>query len=323
MSRWGKLIPLVRVGGFFMLLGNALTATLAFSDSSWKYFAYIFPANFGQGMIYPSILFTSLASFDHAGKLLLGMLCLLSSDLLDHAVTASTVYLVRSLGTVWGVSISSAILQTTLSVRLPEALGDVPNKWKVRPLHNPSSYMLSMVRHHILIQSLTYGVFLPDLSRSLTTSDTLWRRCVRSLLRFSSRYSMSTMTVSAMPLLPLPRPLHLSSWPRFWPAPAVCARLTSCMPAPFTSQHKLRPREYGLKYRVGNYRMKLIFALDYTSILQWPRISRPTHRAHSLMSYFGPAHLYISPQASSYQPLQNESRSDTRAYKVHTRCAGV
>lgn len=33
----------------------------------------------------------------------------------------------------WGVSITSAIVQTTLSVRLPEALGDVPNKWKVRP----------------------------------------------------------------------------------------------------------------------------------------------------------------------------------------------
>ncbi|OAA45315.1 major facilitator superfamily transporter [Beauveria brongniartii RCEF 3172] len=115
MSRWGKLVPLVRVGAFFMLLGNTLTATLAFSDSSWKYFAYIFPANFGQGIIYPSILFTSLASFEHA----------------DHAVSASTVYLVRSLGTMWGVSITSAILQTTLSIRLPEALGDVPNKWKI------------------------------------------------------------------------------------------------------------------------------------------------------------------------------------------------
>ncbi|KAM3456416.1 hypothetical protein MY3296_001695 [Beauveria thailandica] len=115
MSRWGKLVPLVRVGAFFMLLGNTLTATLAFSDSSWKYFSYIFPANFGQGIIYPAILFTSLASFEHA----------------DDAVSASTVYLVRSLGTMWGVSITSAILQTTLSIRLPEALGHVPNKWKI------------------------------------------------------------------------------------------------------------------------------------------------------------------------------------------------
>ncbi|SPJ80127.1 uncharacterized protein FTOL_08519 [Fusarium torulosum] len=62
-----------------------------------------------------SFLFTSLASFDHA----------------DHAVTASTVYLIRSLGTVWGVSVTSAIVQTTLSVRLPDALSEVPDEWTV------------------------------------------------------------------------------------------------------------------------------------------------------------------------------------------------
>ena len=52
---------------------------------------------------------------------------------LDHAVSASTVYLIRSLGTVWGVSSTSAIVQTTLSVRLPDALGEIPGKWRVRP----------------------------------------------------------------------------------------------------------------------------------------------------------------------------------------------
>ncbi|KAF4994399.1 hypothetical protein FGRMN_5818 [Fusarium graminum] len=115
MSRWGKLLPLVRVGALFMVLGNGLVTLLQFQDSKWKYFVYVFPANLGQGIIYPGILFTSLASFDHA----------------DHAVTASTVYLVRSLGTVWGVSVTSAIVQTTLSVRLPDALSDVPDKWRV------------------------------------------------------------------------------------------------------------------------------------------------------------------------------------------------
>ncbi|KAK8145826.1 hypothetical protein G3M48_003946 [Beauveria asiatica] len=149
MSRWGKLVPLVRVGACFMLLGNTLTATLAFSDSSWKYFAYIFPANFGQGIIYPAILFTSLASFEHA----------------DDAVSASTVYLVRSLGTMWGVSITSAILQTTLSIRLPEALGHVPNKWKiikdirhsVDALHNlPPDIRLKV--QHVYYDGIRYSV---------------------------------------------------------------------------------------------------------------------------------------------------------------------
>lgn len=69
MSRWGKLIPLVRSGAILMAVGNALVTSLGFKDSTWKYFVYVFPANLGQGIIYPGILFTSLASFDHAGKL--------------------------------------------------------------------------------------------------------------------------------------------------------------------------------------------------------------------------------------------------------------
>ncbi|KAI0844622.1 MFS general substrate transporter [Daldinia vernicosa] len=115
MSRWGKLITLVRIGAILMAIGNSLVTSLSFVDSNWKYYIYIFPANLGQGIIYPGILFTSLATFEHA----------------DHAVSASTVYLIRSLGTVWGVSITSAIVQTTLSVRLPAVFNDVPDKWRV------------------------------------------------------------------------------------------------------------------------------------------------------------------------------------------------
>lgn len=67
MSRWGKLITLVRIGALLMAIGNALVASLAFGDSHWKYFVYIFPANLGQGIVYPGILFTSLATFEHTG----------------------------------------------------------------------------------------------------------------------------------------------------------------------------------------------------------------------------------------------------------------
>ncbi|KAK8027495.1 hypothetical protein PG991_004551 [Apiospora marii] len=103
MSRWGRLLTLVRVGAILMAVGNGLVASLKFEDSYWKYFVYIFPANFGQGIIFPGILFTALA-------------------------TPRRICLDR---TVWGVSITSAIIQTTLSVRLPEALSDIPNKWTV------------------------------------------------------------------------------------------------------------------------------------------------------------------------------------------------
>jgi hypothetical protein len=69
MSRWGKLLWIVRTGAACMVLGNALTTSLSMEEPSWKYLVYIFPANFGQGMVYPGILFTSLASFEHAGTL--------------------------------------------------------------------------------------------------------------------------------------------------------------------------------------------------------------------------------------------------------------
>ncbi|KAH0521967.1 hypothetical protein TsFJ059_005893 [Trichoderma semiorbis] len=117
MSRWGKLIPLMRTGLVLMTIGQALVTSWAFSDASWKYFLYIFPSHLGTGIVYPATLFISIASHAHS----------------DHAVSASTTYLVRSLGTVWGVSITSAIVQNTLSVRLPQVLSEVPDKWRVRP----------------------------------------------------------------------------------------------------------------------------------------------------------------------------------------------
>lgn len=132
MSRWGRLIGLMRCGVILMTIGNALVTSFGFTDPSWKYFVYIFPANLGQGIVYPSILFTSLASFTHPGKFPASRSGS-SLTIADHAVSASTVYLVRSLGTVWGVSITSAIVQTSLSVRLPDALGVISDKWTVGP----------------------------------------------------------------------------------------------------------------------------------------------------------------------------------------------
>ncbi|KAL4979756.1 major facilitator superfamily domain-containing protein [Aspergillus desertorum] len=115
MSRYGRLSYLMRAGATLMFLGNLLVMTLDFEDSAWKYFVYVIPANLGQGIAYPAILFTVLAAFGYE----------------DHAVSASTVYLIRSLGTVYGVAITSAIVQNELVRSLPGALRGVPNKWKV------------------------------------------------------------------------------------------------------------------------------------------------------------------------------------------------
>jgi hypothetical protein len=68
MSRWGMLNHLVRLGCFLMILGNALIASLEYHDSSWKHVVYLFPANLGQGIVFPSILFTNIAAFEQSRK---------------------------------------------------------------------------------------------------------------------------------------------------------------------------------------------------------------------------------------------------------------
>lgn len=49
----------------------------------------------------------------------------------EQAVSTSIVYLVRSLGTVWGVAITSAIVQNVLTTRLPLVLDGLPDMEKV------------------------------------------------------------------------------------------------------------------------------------------------------------------------------------------------
>lgn len=67
MSRYGHLAFLVRLGSALMVIGNGLVIFLKFTDASWKYFVFIVPANLGQGIVYPGILFTVLAAFGHEG----------------------------------------------------------------------------------------------------------------------------------------------------------------------------------------------------------------------------------------------------------------
>lgn len=142
MSRYGRLIGLIRLGAFCMVVGNSLVTALKFYDSTWKYYVYIFPANLGQGILYPSTLFTNIATFEHSGKYNSTHLCgEEQADMCaDHAVSASTVYLIRSMGTVWGVAVTAAIVQTVLKNQLPSALGDIAHKQEVCRFLIPSAF---------------------------------------------------------------------------------------------------------------------------------------------------------------------------------------
>lgn len=67
MSRWGRLAQIAQAGALLMFAGNLLVTLLHFDDAEWKYYFFVFPANLGQGMVYPATLFSFIAAFDHTG----------------------------------------------------------------------------------------------------------------------------------------------------------------------------------------------------------------------------------------------------------------
>jgi hypothetical protein len=125
MSKWGHLGTLVRVGSVILFSGCVLISMLKGTSSGWQLFAYLVPANFGQGLAYPSTLFSMLAKYDQSRT---------PSGRYSHseqAVTTSSIYLFRNLGSVWGIAAVYSLLQTLLSTRLSSALEGVENKNEV------------------------------------------------------------------------------------------------------------------------------------------------------------------------------------------------
>lgn len=111
MSRYDCLRWLVRSGTGLMALGIYLVSCLSSTSAGWELIAYLIPANVGQGICFPGMLFTFMTAFHHD----------------HHAVSTSLNYLFRNLGMVWGVSAVSAIVQNGLKNKLPDALAGVPD----------------------------------------------------------------------------------------------------------------------------------------------------------------------------------------------------
>ncbi|KAK3682826.1 major facilitator superfamily domain-containing protein [Podospora appendiculata] len=108
MHRGYRLCWNVRIGTGLMLLGNLLALLMGTTGSRWKEYVYLVPANLGLGLTNPSVLFSFVSLFEHR----------------EQAVATSTVYLIRSMGTIYGVTISAAIVQNVLMARLPATLGE-------------------------------------------------------------------------------------------------------------------------------------------------------------------------------------------------------
>ncbi|KAK3998131.1 putative amino acid transporter [Cladorrhinum sp. PSN332] len=107
MHRGYRLSYNVRLGTLMMLIGNLLALSLGTTGARWKEYLYLVPANLGLGLTNPSVLFSFVSLWEHR----------------EQAVATSTVYLIRSMGTIYGVTVTATIVQNVLLVGLPGALG--------------------------------------------------------------------------------------------------------------------------------------------------------------------------------------------------------
>lgn len=106
MNKYRLLRSLVFTGTIFMTLGNFLVLLVSKATPGWLLALLLVPANYGQGVAYPSSLFTFIFAYGPQ----------------RHATSTSTTYLMRSIGGVWGVSGVSAIIQTYLRFTVQQDL---------------------------------------------------------------------------------------------------------------------------------------------------------------------------------------------------------
>ncbi|KAF2494141.1 MFS general substrate transporter [Lophium mytilinum] len=119
MTATGRMKELFVSGSLFMLLGSICLSSMWDGIPTWLATIFICPSSIGQGLAFPASSIAVLAT----------------STQEDQAVMTSTLTLWRSLGTVLGVSLSSLVLQNSLSAYLND-LVDGSHKdeiiWKVR-----------------------------------------------------------------------------------------------------------------------------------------------------------------------------------------------
>lgn len=71
MRNGNSLTVLTRFGLVFMAITMVITGTIELNDKAWKFSAYTVVGNFGQGVVYPSILFGFIRASETKGKLYL------------------------------------------------------------------------------------------------------------------------------------------------------------------------------------------------------------------------------------------------------------
>lgn len=110
MAKFDSFANIALFGTLFMAMGNFLALIISSSIPSWATNLLLIPANLGQGLVYPSSLFLFIYYFEP----------------FKQASSTSTVYLMRNIGGVWGVTYISTITQSILRTRLKSHLREFP-----------------------------------------------------------------------------------------------------------------------------------------------------------------------------------------------------
>lgn len=120
MSKYNCLQILLYAGIALMTLGNFLFLFIEKDSPNWLIGLFLIPANLGQGITFPATLFTFIFAFPKSRQ----------------ATATSTLYLFRSIGSVWGVALSTGVIQLYFSKYMRSGLKDLLDEDKVNELVN-------------------------------------------------------------------------------------------------------------------------------------------------------------------------------------------
>lgn len=118
MSKFNCLQTLLYAGIFLMTLGNFLFLFIERDSPNWLVGLFLIPANLGQGVTFPATLFTFIFAFPKGRQ----------------ATATSTLYLFRSIGSVWGVAMSTGVIQFYFSKYLRSDLKGLLDEEKINEL---------------------------------------------------------------------------------------------------------------------------------------------------------------------------------------------
>ncbi|SCU92293.1 LADA_0F15654g1_1 [Lachancea dasiensis] len=144
-----RRLPLLLISGIaLMLAGNLCFLFIRKTTPNWLTFILLLPANIGQGITFPSTLFSFLFIF----------------SIRKQATATATLYLFRSIGCVWGVAGTSSLVQGLVSRGTKRGLKGLLTEPEIETLLVKLSQNTSLIRElspevrDVVINNYAFGI---------------------------------------------------------------------------------------------------------------------------------------------------------------------